>query len=381
MILKGIDRVKEYDHCFRNKRLGLITSISGVDNRLISTIEILNQEYELKALFSPEHGVRGDMGAGQLVDTYVDDMTGVTVYSLYRKDSKRLTEEMFAEVDVVVYDIQDIGVRYYTFISTLIYAIEDCAKYGKEMIVLDRPNPLGGMKIEGNVLDMTYGSFVGAYPIATRYGLTVGELATMVKEEKNIPCDLKIIPCKGWKREMLFNEMNQVWIMPSLGIPRFDTSLLYVGACLFEGTNVSEGRGTSCLFEILGAPFIEAEKLVKHLREKELLGVGFTPTYFTPSSSKYKGVFCKGVHLHITDYKRFDSYKTALVVLESIRNMYPKDFLILPPPKHNNKPFISLLSGNGMFENPEWNCNKILIKNESELLEFQKRKEKYHLYD
>lgn len=381
MILKGIDRVKEYDHWFRNKRLGLITSISGVDNRLISTIEILNQEYELKALFAPEHGVRGDKDAGQLVDTYVDDITGVTVYSLYRKDSKRLTEEMLAEVDVVVYDIQDIGVRYYTFISTLIYAMEDCAKFGKEMIVLDRPNPLGGMKIEGNVLDITYKSFVGAYPIATRYGLTVGELATMVKEEQNIPCNLKIIPCKGWKREMLFPEMKQVWIMPSLGIPRFDTSLLYVGTCLFEGTNISEGRGTSCPFEILGAPYIEADKLVKHLREKELLGVGFTPAYFTPSSSKHKGVFCKGVHLHITDYKCFDSYKTALVVLESIRNMYPKDFLILPPQKVGNKPFISLLSGNGMFQNSDWNFDKILIKNERELFEFQKRKEKYYLYD
>jgi uncharacterized protein YbbC (DUF1343 family) len=381
MILKGIDRIKEYDHYFRNKRLGLITSISGVDNRLISTIEILNKHYNLKALFAPEHGVRGDIDAGQIVDSYIDDMTGVTVHSLYRKDSKRFTKEMLSEVDVVVYDIQDIGVRYYTFISTLIYAMEDCAKYGKEMIVLDRPNPLGGMKIEGNVLDIHYKSFVGAYPIATRYGLTVGELATMVKQEQNILCELKVIPCKGWKREMLFHDMDQLWIMPSLGIPRFDTALLYVGNCLFEGTNVSEGRGTSCPFEIIGAPYIDACKLVKHLRGKELSGVAFTPAYFTPSSSKYKGKFCRGVHIHISDYKQYDSYKTGLIILESIREMYPKDFSILSPVKVGNKPFISLLSGNDMFEHIDWKSDKILKMKEKELLEFQKRKEKYHLYD
>lgn len=288
---------------------------------------------------------------------------------------------MLADVDVVVYDIQDIGARYYTFISTLIYAMEDCAKYGKEMIVLDRPNPLGGMKIEGNVLDIAYTSFVGAYPLATRYGLTVGELALMVKEEQYMPCDLKIVPCKGWKRNMLFHKTDQVWIMPSLGIPRFDTALLYIGTCLFEGTNVSEGRGTSCPFEIIGAPYIEADKLVKHLNEKkELLGVVFTPAYFTPSGSKHKGVFCKGVHLHITDYERFDSYKTGLVVMESIRNMYPKEFEILPPLKEGKRPFISLLSGNNMFQNLDWSCDEILKRNKkNELLAFQKKGKKKNI--
>lgn len=381
MVHKGIDRLKAYDHTFRNKRLGLITSISGVNNGLSSTIELLHEAYTLRALFAPEHGVRGDRDAGQLVDTYMDERTGLTVYSLYRKDSKRLTKEMLADIDAVVYDIQDIGARYYTFISTLIYAIEDCATYGKELIVLDRPNPLGGLKIEGNVLDPDYTSFVGAYPLATRYGLTIGELACMVKEEQGIPCDLTIIPCEGWKRQMLFHNTKQIWIMPSLGIPRFETSLLYIGTCLFEGTNVSEGRGTSCPFEIIGAPYIEGDKLVQYLREKELLGVAFTPAYFTPTSSKHTDVFCNGVHLHITDYERFDSYKTGLVVMESIRDMYPNDFQILSPPKAGKRPFISLLSGNSMFENPAWNANALLERNEEELHAFQQRKEAYHLYD
>lgn len=381
MILKGIDRIREYDHLFRNKRLGLITSISGVNNELISTIEILHNNYKLDALFAPEHGVRGDKGAGQLVDTYIDDTTGVTVYSLYRKDSKRLTKEMLSTVDTVVYDIQDLGVRYYTFISTLIYALEDCAAHGKEVIILDRPNPLGGVKLEGNVLNSDYKSFVGAYTLATRYGLTVGELATMVNEEQNIGCNLTVIPCTGWKREMLFHETDQTWVMPSLGIPRYETALLYVGTCLLEGTNVSEGRGTSCPFEILGAPYINAEKLVKHLKEKNLQGVGFTPAYFTPSSSKHKGIFCQGVHLHITDYKAFEGYKTGLVILECLRNMYPDSFALLPPFKEGSKPFISILSGNDCFEKNDWISEQILETNNKQLIEFQKRKEKYHLYE
>ncbi|WP_105614803.1 exo-beta-N-acetylmuramidase NamZ family protein [Vallitalea okinawensis] len=381
MILKGIDRIREYDHLFKNKRLGLITSISGVNNELLSTIEILHENYRLNALFAPEHGVRGDRGAGQFVDTYIDDATGVTVYSLYRKDSKRLTEGMLNEVDAVVYDIQDLGVRYYTFISTLIYALEDCATHGKEVIILDRPNPLGGVKLEGNVLKNQFKSFVGTYPLATRYGLTVGELANMVNEEQNIGCHLTVIPCREWRREMLFHETDQTWVMPSLGIPRFETALLYVGTCLLEGTNVSEGRGTSCPFEILGAPYINAEKLVKHLREKNLNGVGFTPVYFTPTSSKHKGVFCQGVHIHMTDYKEFEGYKTGLVIIESLKKMYPDSFALLPPFKENSKPFISLLSGNDYFEKNDWTSEDILEKNDKDLIAFRKRKEKYHLYE
>jgi uncharacterized protein YbbC (DUF1343 family) len=379
-MLKGIDNILKYSELFQGKRIGLITSISGVDNKLNSTIEIIHKHFNLRALFGPEHGVRGDKEAGEIVENYCDEITGVPTFSLYRKDSKRLTKDMLDMIDILVYDIQDIGVRYYTFISTLIYALEDCAKEGKQLIVLDRPNPLGGTSVEGNVLEPTYKSFIGAYPIPTRYGLTVGELAHMVNEEQSIGCNLVVIPCTGWKRCEMFPQTGQIWVMPSLGIPRFETALLYTGTCLVEGTNLSEGRGTSCPFELIGAPYIKAHDLVEKLKSEKLEGVNFTPAYFTPTSSKHKGVFCKGVHIHITDYESFESYRTGIAVIEAIKELYPYDFEFLEPINKDSRPFISLLSGDNSFENKEWSCEEILGKNKKGLEEFKIQKEKYHIY-
>lgn len=381
MLLKGIDNVKFQDTFLKGKRLGLITSISGIDHEFQSTIDLLHQRYHVTALFAPEHGVRGDKEAGQMVETYHDQETGLPVYSLYRKDSKHLTKEMLDDVDAVVYDIQDLGVRYYTFLSTMLYAMEDCAKYGKEFIVLDRPNPLGGEKLEGNVLRKEYQSFVGAYPLPVRYGLTIGELATMVKEEEGIACHLTVVPCKGYKRKDLFPETGQTWMMPSLGIPRFETALLYPGTCLVEGTNLSEGRGTSCPFELIGAPFLDGKRLVSELRRKKLPGVQFTPVYFTPTSSKHQGVFCEGVHIHLIDYKSYESFRTGITLLETIKELYPKEFHFLPPQKEGQKPFISLLAGSAMFEQENWNSEQILTSMEHEIEEFRRKKEKYHLYE
>lgn len=250
MVLNGIDRYQEYSGLFQGKRVGLITSPSGMDREFRSAISLLNDICDLRALFSPEHGVRGSMGAGELVDAYEDPYTKIPVYSLYRKDSKRLTSEMLDLVDLVVYDIQDVGCRYYTFIYTMLYALEDCAKAGKEFVVLDRINPLGGSVTEGNILPKEFESFVGAYPLCMRYGLTVGEFARMANEEQGWNAKLTVVPCQGWKRGMLFPETGRPWIAPTMGIPRFETALLYPGACLLEGTNLSEGRGTTAPFEI-----------------------------------------------------------------------------------------------------------------------------------
>ena len=203
----------------------------------------------------------------------------------------------------------------------------------------------------------------------------------MVKDKEHIPCDLTIIPCDGWKRNQLFPETGQIFIMPSLGIPRFETVLLYPGTCLIEGTNLSEGRGTSCPFEIIGAPFIESARLVSYLKEKKLPGAAFTPAYFTPTSSKHRNEFCQGVHIHITDYKTYESYRTGLVILEAIRDLYPKEFSFLPPVKSNGRPFISLLSGNNAFEQSDWTSKAILEANEAELEVFKKEKKEYHLYE
>lgn len=378
---KGIDHILKYRSILGGRRIGLITSISGVDNQMNSSIDILHKHFNLQALFGPEHGVRGDIAAGQLVEDYIDEATGVPVYSLYRKDTKRMTPEMLNQVDVVVYDIQDLGVRYYTFISTLIYCMEDCARAGKQFVVLDRPNPLGGEIVEGNELEPDLLSFVGAYPLPVRYGLTPGELALMVKEEKKLDCDLTVIPCEGWKRNEMFPQTDQIWVMPSLGIPRFETALLYPGTCLVEGTNLSEGRGTSCPFELVGAPFIKAQEVVSRLKEKVLPGVVFTPAYFTPSSSKHQGIPCEGVHIHVTDYQFFESYRTGITILETIRDLYPADFEFTKAIKEGSRPFISLLSGNHVFEQEHWTCEEILERNRQKLEEFRKKKIKYHIYD
>lgn len=380
MVKNGIDCIGDYSKLFSGKRLGMITSVSGVDVRLQSSIQILHNQYGLSALFGPEHGVRGDKAAGEMVDTYNDPHTGVPVYSLYRKDSKRLTPEMLAGVDAVVYDIQDLGVRFYTFISTLIYAMEDCAANGKELIVLDRLDPLGGDVVEGNLLEPEYSSFVGAYPLPMRYGLTAGELATMVNHAQGIGCNLTVVPCQGWKRSQLFSDTGNLWMMPSLGIPRFDTAVIYAGTCIFEGTNLSEGRGTSCPFEIIGAPYIDGYQLSHHMNDKGLPGVLFTPAYFTPSTSKHSGVACQGVHLHVTDAHAYQSVRTGTALLYAVRSLYAQDFAFLPPVREGGRSFIQLLGGGDAYQQIE--DEQALLKSfEADSANFAVYKQKFQLYE
>ena len=235
MVLNGLDHLADAAPWLKGRRLGLITSTSGVTRMLTSGIDAIHAQFPLTALFGPEHGVRGDHDAGATVETYTDPATRLPVYSLYRKDSQHMTPEMLDLVDTVIYDIQDIGARFYTYISTLLYVMRDCAAAGKELVVLDRINPLGG-KVEGGLLQP---GFVGAYPLTTRYGLTPGEFARLANEEQHIGCQLHVLPVLGWKREMLFPETGLYWMMPSPAIPNFETALLYPGTCLTEATNIS----------------------------------------------------------------------------------------------------------------------------------------------
>ena len=379
MVLNGIDNIDEYAGWFAHKRLGLITSVSGVDKRLVSTIDILQDKFTLTALFSPEHGIRGNVDAGGAVDTYVDPYTQIPVYSLYRKDSKRLTEEMLESVDTLVYDIQDLGVRYYTFISTMYYAMQECERYKKELIILDRINPLGD-KAEGNMIQESFQSFVGAYSICMRYGLTIGELAEMIYQEQQFCFPLKVVPVKGWNRKSLFPETERVWVMPSSGIPRFETALLYPGTCLFEGTNLSEGRGTSAPFELIGAPYADGYKMARHMNEKNLPGVIFSPAYFTPSSSKHQGVACEGVHIHITDRNAYCSAETGLQLLFAFRGCYPDDFAFLPPVKEGGRSMIELLFGNKSILEEGIQVEELLSGFDRDSRRFYERKSKFHRY-
>lgn len=383
MVKNGIDCIGKYDKQFKGKRLGLLTSISGVDRNLHSSIEILHKTYGLTALFGPEHGVRGNIGAGDTVDTYTDPETGLRVYSLYRKDSKRLTEEMLITVDAVIYDIADVGTRYYTFISTMVNAMEECARYGKQLIILDRFNPLSG-KIEGNCLKTGFESFVGIYSLCMRYGLTVGEVALMVNKERKISCDLQVIPCEGWSRNMLFPDTGNIWVMPSLGIPRFETALLYPGTCLFEGTNVSEGRGTAAPFEIIGASYVDGIKLTNRMTEQKLPGVAFSPVYFKPFFSKFQGVECQGVHIHVTDARSFRACETGLRLLMTIREMYEDAFVYLIPYTEGGRPFIELLYGSGKLiqaDSAETSLRELILEMEEDARAFEERAKQYYLYN
>ena len=300
------------------------------------------EKVNLVALFAPEHGIRGDKQAGVYESSYTDKKTGLTVYSLYGSTMKP-TATMMNKIDIMCIDLQDAGARFYTYIYTMAYAMEACKTYNKEFVVFDRPNPAGGTIYEGNILDLEYRSFVGYYPIVQRHGMTIGELAKLFNEEYGIGCDLHIIEMTGWKREMYFDETNLPWVIPSPNFPSQNTALVYPGTCIFEGTNMSEGRGTTIPFEVVGAPWIDADLYASKLNELGLKGVYFRPTYFTPTFSKNKEQLCGGVQVHVTDREQFSAVKTGWAMLEIVRTLYPKDFQILNQSKKDNQ--LNLLTG------------------------------------
>ena len=378
MVKFGIDRVGEYRHLLGG-RVALITAPSGrtADNR--SSIDRLKEVCDLWLLLAPEHGVRGDKGAGELFEDCIDQPSGLPMMSLYRKSSKGLSQQALERFDTLVYDIQDVGCRYYTFISTLKNAMEDCAWAGKRLVVLDRGNPLGG-KVEGTNLQTECRSFVGCWEMPQRYGLTCGEFARMVNADDKIGCDLHVVPCEGLTRGMTFPDWGRVWVMPSLAMPRYETALLYPGTCLFEGTNWSEGRGTADPFAIVGAPGVDADKLSDALNQMKLEGVVSTPVYFVPSASKHKGVTCGGVHLHVTDEDALRPVELGYLLLELARDLFSETFEILPPYSEGGKPFISLLAGNRRMEYVGWSAEEMLERQARDCASFRKKAENYRLY-
>jgi uncharacterized protein YbbC (DUF1343 family) len=331
-VLNGIDRLQHEDFGLKGKRLGLITNPSGVSKSLVSTIDILKERFNLKALFGPEHGVRGDMEAGDKVDTYTDKRTGLPVYSIYGKNDEkgegdnRPGAAMLEDLDMLLMDIQSVGCRFYTFESSMYNSMEVCSKTGKTFVVLDRVNPINGSEVEGNILDAAFRSFVGIGPVPNRHGLTMGELAQYYNKECNIGCDLKVIPLSGCKREMYGDEAGFLWVNPSPNVPSLDAAILYPGTCLFEGTNLSEGRGTTKPFEVIGAPWLDAEALADTMNAQRHPGLIFRPAGFLPSFSKHQGELCRGVQLHITDRRKARPVVAALRLLEAARTQNKEKF-------------------------------------------------------
>lgn len=311
----------------KGKNVGLITNPTGVDQNLNSIVDLLynDDDVNLVALYGPEHGVRGDAQAGEGVEYYIDEKTGLPVYSLYG-DTRKPTPEMLEDVDVLVFDIQDVGARFYTYIYTMAYAMEAAAENDIEIIVLDRPNPISGDEVQGPVLDPDYASFVGMYPIPQRHGMTVGELATLFNEEFDIEANLRVMEMKGWKRSMYYDDTPLAWVLPSPNMPTPDTALVYPGTALIEGTNLSEGRGTTKPFELIGAPFIDGDALAEQLNDADLPGVRFRAAYFTPQSSKHAGELSGGIELYVTDREAYQTIKTGLTIVKTVHDMYPDDF-------------------------------------------------------
>lgn len=378
MVSFGVDRAANFSDLFTG-RVALLTGPSGRTTGNRSTVAVVQDCCDLRLLLAPEHGVRGDKAAGALFADEIDEESGLPVRSLYTKASKRLSPETLSKLDTLVYDIADVGCRYYTFLSTLRYCIEDCAAAGKRLVVLDRPNPLGD-RVEGGLLRKEVSSFVGGYSLPVCYGLTCGELARMMNAELHAGCDLHIVPCEGLAREMTFRDWGHYWVMPSPGIPRFETALLYPGTCLIEGTNCSEGRGTADPFAIIGAPFIRAEAFAEAFNTLNCPGVEATPMYFTPTASKHQGVLCGGIHLHITQEQYLEPVSLGVRLLDLLRTLYPGDFAFLPPVREDGKPFLSLLAGHRGFEDPGWKAEELLTRYAQESEAFRVRKAPYELY-
>lgn len=328
MIRSGLEvLLRDKINLLKGKRVGLLTNMTGLDSRLRSTVDLLfrNEDVYLTALFGPEHGIRGDGQEGSSIASSVDPITKLPVYSLYGK-TRKPNREMLEKVDCIVVDLQDIGVRYYTFISTLSLVMESCMENNKEVIVLDRPNPINGRNIEGNIPIHSLLSFVGVQPIPNRHGLTIGELAIVFKYCFGLNCDLTVIPMNGWKRTMFFRDSGLCWVQPSPNATGENMTLLYPGMCLIEGTELSEGRGTTRPFEVIGAPFINGAALARDFNALKLDGVLGRPTSFVPYYSKYKGELCMGIQIHITDPRKIRSYEMGLRLLGLIASAYPDQF-------------------------------------------------------
>ena len=317
----------------RGRRVGLLTHPASVDRHLRHAVPLLQVALgrDLRTLFGPQHGLRGETQDNMIEwEGYTDPLTGLVVHSLYGAQRKP-TPAMLADLDVLVVDLQDVGARYYTFVWTLLYCLEACAEAGKAVVVLDRPNPLGGA-VEGNVLDCAWRSFVGLAPIPMRHGLTIGELAAWLRDHCALDVDLEVIPMQGWRRDHFFEATGLPWVLPSPNLPTVDSAVVYPGACLLEGTLLSEGRGTTRPFEILGAPWLEPDRLVRAMARLQLPGLILRPLHFTPTFHKYAGRLCGGVQVHVTDRRAFAPVLTYLAILTEVHALWPEHFAWKQPP-------------------------------------------------
>jgi uncharacterized protein YbbC (DUF1343 family) len=328
VVLNGIDVLREQNFApLAGKRIGLITNQTGLAADGTPTIDLIHESEvcKLAALFSPEHGIRGNLDSR--INSSTDESTGLPVHSLYG-DTRRPTTEMLKGIDVLVFDIQDIGARFYTYITTMAYCMEEAAKAKIPFYVLDRPNPIGGLSVEGPMLDEDRTSFVGYMPLPVRHGMTVGELARYFNAEKRIGADLHVVELKGWRRSHYFFDTGLLWVNPSPNMRSLVAALFYPGVCLLEQTNVSVGRGTDRPFELVGAPWIEPRRFAAALDLAQVPGVKYVPLYFTPTAGTHQGSKCGGVSIVLIEPGKVDSVLLGLTMASVLNGLYPGEFKI-----------------------------------------------------
>jgi len=387
-VILGVEVIRKQNFApVKGQRVGLIVNPASLDSDFVptETIFLNTNQVKLKALFGPQHGIRGETQDNMIEwEGFRDKKTGLPVYSLYGKAREPLPE-MLEDIDCLIIDLPDVGTRYYTFIWTMALALKACSQYGKSCVILDRPNPINGLMLEGPMLDVRFSSFVGLYPLPVRHGMTMGEIALYLNQEFSFGCKLMVVPMEGWRREMWFDDTSLPWVMPSPNMPTLNTAMVYPGMCLLEGTNISEGRGTTRPFEIFGKPGVDPYDLVKRLQREDLPGVKFRPLYFQPTFNKYQGELCGGAQLHITDRNAFLPVITGVAVIKTIYQLYPESFAWrLPPYEYEREKLpIDILAGTDKLRQQiESGCSLEAIAQswQSGQEEFRKRRKPYLLY-
>lgn len=352
MVRTGLERLLDDPRAWLGSaRVGLVANPTSVNRGLDHAVDLLHRSpaVDLRCLFGPEHGLRGSAQDMAAVADYTDPATGLPVASLYGDTLASLspTPEQLARLDVLLFDVQDVGARYYTYGATLALCMRAAAASGVKVVVLDRPNPIGGVAVEGGGLDEGLENFCGLYPAPQRHGMTLGELARLYNETFGIGCELDVAACEGWSRSAYYDQCGLPWVMPSPNMPTPDTALVYPGMCLLEGANLSEGRGTTRPFELFGAPFIDGPRLAEELRRHDLPGVVFRPCVIEPAFHKFRGQRCGALQLHVSDRNAFEPYRTGLAVLVAVRKLWPESFAWREEPYEfrADVPAIDLLTG------------------------------------
>jgi uncharacterized protein YbbC (DUF1343 family) len=370
----------------RGLRIGLIAHQASVDADYTHAADLLRgvRGARLIRLFAPEHGLWGAAQDHAGIRTMRDPATSLRVWSLYGAQ-RAPTRAMLAGLDGLVIDLQDVGARYYTFVWTMALAMRKCGRAGVRVIVLDRPNPLGGALVEGNVPDPRFASFVGLYPLPARHGLTIGELAAYLNTEHALGCDLTVVPLSGWRRHMLWQDTGLPWVAPSPNMPTPDTARVYPGGCLIEGTNLSEGRGTTRPFEWIGAPYLDAHGYARALNDLGLAGVHFRPARFAPTFHKWAGRLCGGVQVHVTDPARFKPFLAGLAEIAVARRQAPRAFQWKRPPYEfeQRRPPMDILCGTDAIRRQVeagWSLSAIEASWRGDLALWQRRRRRYLLY-